>query len=589
MSGVLMTSCLDTIVLPVDKVIEEDFWQNRTDVSSMVNGAYAAMTSEAVMERMIVWGELRGDNVNPTANLSTTKAGIDEINMLNMDDKNTYTDWAGFYNVINRCNLVLAHAEEVMNNDPSYSKGNFNTDRSQMLALRALAHFYLVRAFRDVPYCNTAYQYSSQEMELPQLAPDSVLQLCINDLLEAEPIGLEPGGYSDWRGKGLVNKDAIRAILADVYLWRASMTGNAEDYRQCAYWCQKVIDSKTALVDATRLSFGTSSLLEDAPLYLYNQAFNQIFVGTGNSVESIFELQLNGGYVANTAVRGLYFQYRENQTPGFLVASQMMGKCGGKQDGLGTEEPFASRNDVRFWESCYAVDNADADAFYIRKMVTALNSRSKFEQKAYAVTGKERETVYARFAQNWILYRITDVMLMKAEALVQLAEDGATISADTNLKEAFDLVSLVYKRSLADEADVLQQNNYNSKDLMERLVLAERQRELCFEGKRWFDLVRYSYRHMDGVDAKTILAEQHKTITNSQGIAEANIAEFPEVYSHMITLLGRKYLENKDLLTYQLTTEPKLYFPINYEEMKVNLQLKQTPGYKSGNDYQKNY
>ena len=583
-SSLMMVSCLDTTVLPVDKIIEEDYWQNKSDVSAMVNGAYQAMTSADVIERMIVWGELRGDNVNPTENLGTTKAGIDEINSLNMDDKNTYASWTAFYNVINKCNLVLDHAAAVMSIDPSYSEGNYLTDRSQMLALRALSYFYLVRTFRDVPYSGTAYQNSSQPMELRQASPDSVLTLCIRDLEEAETVALSSKGFKDWRRCGLLTRDGIRAILADVYLWRGSMNKSAADYQKCVDLCNQIIESKIQIAEENQVGRGQiSQVLDDFPLYKYQYAFMQNFIN-GNSAESVFELQLNGSYAVNTAVRNLYYMYRENQTPGFISASKMMGS----NVGAVPENVFMSANDVRFWESTYAVKNNEADAFAIRKMVgQTQNNFNASSPKAYAV--ETRSETFARFAQNWIVYRLTDIMLMKAEALTQLASDDATMDSDPMLNEAFDMVQKVYTRSLAAEADSLNRGSYSDKNAMEQLVLDERQRELCYEGKRWFDLMRYTYRHMDGVDSRQTMAKQHLSLTNSRGEKEANIEDFPQIYGSMITLLSRKYLENAGVLVYQLTTEPKLYMPISYSEIKVNDNLKQTPGYKSGSDYEKNY
>ena len=39
LTGALMTSCIDTVVLPTDKTVTEDFWKSRDDVTSMVAGA----------------------------------------------------------------------------------------------------------------------------------------------------------------------------------------------------------------------------------------------------------------------------------------------------------------------------------------------------------------------------------------------------------------------------------------------------------------------------------------------------------------------------------------------------------------------
>jgi len=93
---------------------------------------------------------------------------------------------------------------------------------------------------------------------------------------------------------------------------------------------------------------------------------------------------------------------------------------------------------------------------------------------------------YRTNSANWIVYRLSDVMLMKAEALVEL--DGTE-----NLNNALSIVNQTYLRS-NPSADSLRISNYPDKSSMAQLVLRERQRELLFEGKRWFDLVRVSRR-----------------------------------------------------------------------------------------------
>ena len=145
-----MASCVDTIILPDDKTVDEDFWQTKEDVATMVNGAYAAMTSDAVLTRLIVWGDFRTDEVLRASSIessNSTVQALDEIASVNMQTTNTYGDWAAFYSVINRCNIVLERAEEVMQIDPNYTMGDYQVDRSQMLALRAFCYFYLTKVF----------------------------------------------------------------------------------------------------------------------------------------------------------------------------------------------------------------------------------------------------------------------------------------------------------------------------------------------------------------------------------------------------------------------------------------------------------
>jgi hypothetical protein len=167
---------------------------------------------------------------------------------------------------------------------------------------------------------------------------------------------------------------------------------------------------------------------------------------------------------------------------------------------------------------------------------------------------------YDNFRQNWIVYRITDLMLMKAEALVAMSTDADT----DNLTNAFNLVQVVNKRSMLKTAkDTLVVTDYATKDAMELLVLAERERELCFEGKRWWDLVRYCYRGMDGVD-----------ITQTMKTPPAA----PALRKTMTEFITRKYKAGEgDAVSYKMDSEPYLYWPVSESELKVNNQLKQNP------------
>jgi hypothetical protein len=91
---------------------------------------------------------------------------------------------------------------------------------------------------------------------------------------------------------------------------------------------------------------------------------------------------------------------------------------------------------------------------------------------------------------------------------------------------------------------------------MEELVLKERQRELMFEGKRWYDLVRRSMR--DGnTDVLTAAAGRRDGI-NSQYVQSFFGSTTNGMYA--------------------------MFWPYNDEEVKVNLNLAavQNPAFGSG-------
>jgi hypothetical protein len=137
---------------------------------------------------------------------------------------------------------------------------------------------------------------------------------------------------------------------------------------------------------------------------------------------------------------------------------------------------------------------------------------------------------------NYIFYRWADILLMKAEALNR---SGDQVNAELILRSVRGRAGL----------DVTSPVAYSSVNDLEEKILDERARELAFEGKRWFDLVRIAKRQNNYL----ILADR---------IANA-----------------------KTFLTYQSVWRAKLfnplswYMPINQDELDLNSNLTQNPFY----------
>ena len=562
-----MVSCVDTVLLPDDKTVDEDFWKTKDEVAQMVNGAYHSMLSADVINRLIVWGDFRSDELKMVSiDANATVNALTEIDAVNIQTTNTFATWGCLYKVINNCNIVLDKAPEVMEIDPSYTEGDYLTDRSQMLALRALCYFYLVRNFRDVPYSAKSYMTSSQEMNIPQLAPDSVLQLCIKDLEEAETIALDPSAFTDWRRVGWINRDAVNAILADIYLWLGSVHHDANYYQKCVDYCDKVIASKQAQHTPDRGEIQVN----EYPLADGREAFQELYIDQ-NAEESIFELQYDGNSNSNSALCQMYFKYAKNNSPsGYVRDASIFGT-------VGTGQPvYTQTGDYRFINNVFE-PNTNLEAYDIRKMVSLTALTVNNPVGAAGMKRRDESRQYDRFAQNYIFYRLTDVMLMKAEAQVQLAVDDD----DIRLRQAFNLVQAVNNRSLYSgnlASDSLKFNYYKTRVDLEPLVMTERLRELCFEGKRWYDLMRYNFRHVEGIEyGKTLYQQQEEG------------KEFTRNDATFLNLVTRKYTSGAAAAASKMRTEPYLYMPVNQSDIDVNYNLHQNPAYRSDSEYEKNY
>ena len=557
-----LTGCTDFLTIyPNDRIVGNEFWKKKSDVEQMVDGCYHSMIESSIQERAIIWGAYRSDElVQHSNNHDNTLENITAVNLL---PTNKYNSWGAFYKVINNCNIVLNHAEEVLDEDPEFTKGDYEVVRAQMLALRSLCYFYLVRAFRDVPYTTHSYEVDSEVELLPQSTPAEVLQNCLNDLEEAQRTIMRSGAYgkNDWRNKGYMTRDAVYSLMADIYLWRAAMTHSTVDYQQAIAFCDTVINAKHRYYEENKIA----TTLKDDEDDIYHlidgdEAMYEIFGSSGNSSESILEWQYINQDNINSALESYYFQSGSNS---ILMASELFNTVDKSADTQNGKKFYLTKNDYRFWNNVYEANNEEMQQMGIRKMCDL--SRVSFSSSTTkGVEKKSRE--HDQFGQNWIVYRLTDVMLMKAEALVETA---ASDSDAVVLKQAFDLVQAVNKRSMMrNSADTLKFDTYKTKDNMELLVMNERERELCFEGKRWFDLLRYSYRHMEGVDVNVLLAD---------------MTEGPKLYKPMLDMIVRKYNGDDgpsgDAVSYKMKGEHYLYWPVEENELKVNKLLRQNPVY----------
>ena len=561
----LMTGCVDTVILPDNKTVDDDFWQKKSEVDAVVSTAYAQLRDESAIRNMIVWGDFRSDELNMTTGLPTGAAyrtALQQIYSLNIETENTFTSWYPFYSAINYCNLVLEKAEGVIAVDPDYTRGDYEANKAQMLALRAYCYFYLTKVFHDIPVTPGAYMNSSADLNAPQATPDSVLTMCIQDLEEALKNAIPANTYGDWRDKAYLNKDGINAVLADIYLWRASVNHDASDYQKCVDYCDEIIKAKKQAYEegGQRRRWGEDDVKKDYYLSDYDDMYSDLFGQNGqNADESIFELQFRNSNATNRGLDQMYFRYNNASANGYgyLKVAPIFATV--KTDGTGV---WNNSVDQRLYEYLYDANNLSVEQFGVRKFVATTSA-------GISNTADTHRDTRSDVLQNWIIYRLTDVMLMKAEALVQLYELGGKAEGDTRNEDAFEICKFVNERALSDANKSSYALKYTTyKDKMESLVLAERARELCFEGKRWFDLMRYNYRHT------SVKADLTKKLTES----------YVNNSDAFFALALRKYAAQSAMKA-KMRDERYLYMPINQDEVELNTNLEQNPVYKSAAKY----
>ena len=346
-----IVACNDFLTIyPTDRIVGEDFWKTKADVDQMVDGCYLSMLNGEVQSRAIIWGAYRSDELVKRDDY--TDLTLDNINAVNLLPTMGYCSWASLYKVINNCNVVLNHAPDVMAVDPEFTEGDYQVMRAQMLALRSLCYFYLVRAFRDVPYMSHSVENDNEIEPVPQLPPAEVLEYCLDDLQEARRFIMKSGGYgqNDWRNWGYITTDAVDAIMADIYLWRAAMTHNNADYEKVIELVDRVVEAKDAYYQKYNTEVVGSGKKDPYHLYDGEEAQLEIFhFNNGNSRESILEWQYNGINNANSELEKYYYKTDNNAQHGRLMASKIFNSIETNANKEGAQKMFFSKDDEKWF------------------------------------------------------------------------------------------------------------------------------------------------------------------------------------------------------------------------------------------------
>jgi len=366
-----------------------------------------------------------------SATLNTT---TDESNIMtaNILSSNSLTSWRALYQTINYCNTLIEFAPQVLKTDPTFKQADLDAYLAEAYAIRGLMYFYLLRTFRDVPLKLSATSSDATLELLPKSSETQVYNQIIKDL-DFAALHAKTTYQNQDMDKGRVTKYTVYAIQADAYLWM-------NDYEKCVAACDKIIGSNR---------FGL------IPTFSQSSWFNTLFYN-GNSNESIFEFQFDSQKL--NPFHSMFVQSNRR----FLASSVVM-------------------------DEVYTVNSTDETKYDYRGNRAALRASDgmiwKFSGAQSGSDDIDPRPAADSYA-HWIVYRYADILLLKAEALAWLNRG----------QEAIGLVNVIRERGKALESSARNPDVTSAIDVSE-YVLEERARELAFEGKRWFDVLRNAKRN----------------------------------------------------------------------------------------------
>lgn len=545
-----MTSCEDYLTLyPTTSITEEEFWNTRNDVNNVRASAYYQLTQ--CTGKILAWGEFRSDNVELS---DMSKANYRYMQEAVLQPSENLYDWSAFYKGINFCNKVLEHGQQMVDKgtDPSFTNVEWQPMKAEMVSLRALYYFYLVRSFRNVPFVRHSISTDAEALVAREKAVpgQEIMDSLIHEVEAVLPTAAINYGRNS-SNKGRWTRTSIHALLADMYLWRAGMVYNgrakgfpvvnekgdtlttAQEKSLATDLMKKTISHADYVIkqqmDEFKLDLDLNNVPQDdkrrAQTYpliqseassfgILDAGYRDVW-GIGNSSESVFELQYDGVNVKNGVITEMFYGNSGSggYKSGLMLANPSLFSKDAPVDpakGYGrTDMRFVSytlRTDESAKTNAVSIVKGAAKSVFITFSGTALGDMTKS-------TGSYSFQEASSQSTNWPVYRLSDMMTLKAEAMARLAGFGLP---DYPERDTYRILDELFRRNNPTADTVAAASNLFCKRLRSykafkaeddkdgtgwkkryedygsplKLAFNERQREFLGEGKRWYDIVR---------------------------------------------------------------------------------------------------
>ncbi|WP_163716546.1 RagB/SusD family nutrient uptake outer membrane protein [Mangrovibacterium lignilyticum] len=436
---IAFSACEDDLDLaPISEPSAASFYQNTTQFEQAVNGMYNTLQDYSTIQFYL--SEVRSDNVYSPG------TGVREWNPLNNFEHTLATNplmkqaWDVSYLAIYRANLVIDQISE----DVVPDAATRNRMMGEAKFVRALFYFDLVRYFGRVPIYDKVVS-PTDALEIPRGAVADVYSLIVSDLTEAA--SLLPASYNS---PGKATSNAAKGILAKVYL---TMSGPDYGIDGPGMNANKYSDALTLLNEV--IGSGNYSWVSDyASIFSYNNE---------NNPDIVFDVQaINDGATGDRGIGTILptLMYQESWARNNLPFAG-----GVPVDGSGAIDP--SDDFLSSFEDGDVRDDFSVLMSYVDENGNTINSPQYMKFLSMDHIPADR----FNWGINFPVLRYTDVLMMKAEALIQLGQDQTTVD---------NIINQVRTRAGV--------GSVSNVDL--DMLLAERRREFIAEGKRWHDLVR---------------------------------------------------------------------------------------------------
>lgn len=417
-ASLILTSCGNFLeTKPKDFFTPINYYENEKQLNAALNGVYAGLANQALYSNNMLgrMGIEADEGFCSNAAELATVAGYN----VSTNDIKVQRFYQALYIGINRANELLENIDK-----PKMDENKRASIRGQALFLRGYFYFMLVSNFGDVPLVlKTIETAAASDIQLPRTSSKVIYDQILTDMETASTL---VDDISTLNFGGRVSKSAVWGIMARVCLHAAGEpVKDLSRFADAKKWAQKVID------------LGVHGL---------NNSYENVFINYAQDKydikESIWELEFWGNNSSAFTIGGMVGRnngIRQNAggdpsigfSVGYLHPTVFMFN---QYEASGVGYSNDLRRDWTIAPFSYSGNNTNIKVNF---------ANNQIYQRFCGKFRRENETLLPKAdiatPQNFPLLRYSDVILMYAEASIEIAKSAP-------VQDVIDLVNLVRRR-----------------------------------------------------------------------------------------------------------------------------------------------
>ncbi|HTE24385.1 RagB/SusD family nutrient uptake outer membrane protein [Flavitalea sp.] len=477
-TAAIIESCNKLDLTPLDKTTTSTFFTKKGDFEGGIYAAYSSMQDLWQVNSATSFGGHNGagsfwvtsmiasDDAEFNTSQNNTDAEVIDVDALNSRPNNRfiYTVYAETYEGINRANILLEQVDNGRNNLTDDEK---KAVVAEAKFIRGFFHFLAAQMWKTAPLVTETAKKLQQTFKNSD--PTALLQASLDDFKAA---ALDLPASWDAANTGRATKWTARAYEGKVNVWMAKWN-----------------DAIVAFEDVEK----------NAGYQLLPDYDDNFAVTNENSNESIFEVQFGGPYsddnswILDDNGNEDFKSTQGTSRQSFFVALTDAGANRWfvptrKLKALFDEEPGDKRLDVSLYHKegeNYTVYATGSNTMISGVFTTALTGTTSLSPTGLAIKkylgSKNADPAYYRQGvsfNNERFFRYSELLLLHAEALLS----GGTPKGGSIYQTANACVNATRQRAgLTALAGVTLAQ-----------LQKEKQKELCFEPARYFDMIRWN-------------------------------------------------------------------------------------------------